>query len=365
MAKTVLAVLTAFIISFTILCTGLFLYHDSFQDGKWFIQPTDKILNQKNFYSQVSDIEQKKIFLIGSSQVEPLNTNYIHADLLENGLNFTVYNLGIGGDVPKDRVKTIDWIISAKPDIVVYGIGDRDFPIYDSSLSDSSTNTLPSMHDTIQNWLLRPLQDLQDSFYFLHSPKLDFLKFTFGGNSTQTGEFRTFFTDPKVYANYLETENWPIANNRTLEIQSQESRLYDIFPLENNVDYNAFNKMLKQLHENKITIIVYVTPQERHRLEKIPYPTQFTSTLNDISQKYPHVPIYSLWDKYADTPVWKDYTHVINNSNKTNRIYSDDIAKMILETSLPNALNLQGFKNNTDYPPKFDYKLEFEQRSLN
>lgn len=310
-------------------------------------------------------MNQKKIFLMGSSQVEPLNTNYIHEDLSRNGLNFTVYNLGVGGDAPKERVKTIDWIISAKPDIVVYGIGDRDFPIYDSALPDSSINTLPSMYDIVQNWIFDPLQRLQDDFFFLRSPKLDFLKFTFGGNSTQTGEFRIFYTNPSVYADYLESEDWPIASNSTLEIQSQESHLYDIFPLEYNVDYIAFKKMLERLHENKITVIVYVTPQERHRLEKIPYPTQLTSTLNDISQEYSYVTIYSLWDRYADMHVWKDYTHVINNSEKTSRIYSDDVAKMILEQVLPNTSNLQGFQNDTDYPPKFDYRLEPIKRALN
>lgn len=309
-------------------------------------------------------MSQKKIFLIGSSQVEPLNTNYIHEDLSKNGLNFTVYNLGIGGDVPKERVKTIDWIISAKPDIVVYGIGDRDFPIYDSALPDKSISALPNVHDATQNLLIDPLQSLQDDFFFLRSPKLDFLKFTFGGNSTQTGEFRIFYTNPNVYADSLENADWPIANNGTLETQSQESHLYDIFPLEYNVDYVAFKKMIEKLHENKITVLVYVTPQERHRLEKIPYPTQFTSTLNDISQEYHYVPIYSLWNRYADMHVWKDYTHVINNAKKTSRIYSDDIAKMILEKVSP-IQNLQGFQNNTDYPPKFDYKLEPIKRALN
>ncbi len=364
MKKIGLAVLAAFVISFLILTTSLFLYHYKFQDGNWELQPTDKILNQKNFYTQVSKIDGKKIFLVGSSQVEPLNPKDIHDDLLSNNLNFTVYNLGIGGDNPKDRVKTIDWIISAKPALVVYGIGDRDFPLYDSMLPDNSLKILPSIADIPENWLLEGVQYLENSFSFLSSPKLDLLTFAFGGNSSQHGHFRVFYTDPTVYANHLENYQWPIASNSTLESQSQESRLYDIFPLEKNVDYIAFEKMLKKLHENKIPVIVYITPQERYRLEKIPYPEQFTSLLNKISQEYPEVPIYSLWDKYADMSFWKDYTHVVNNSKKTSRVYSDDVAKMILGNFFTNSTILQGFQNDTRYPPKFDYSLEPYKEAL-
>lgn len=358
--KICLAVLIAFIISFSILSMSLFLYHYKLENGKWVLKPTSSILNQKNFYSQVSNIEKKKIFLIGSSQVEPLNTNLIQEDLKKNNLNFSVYNLGIGGDVPKERVKTIDWIISAKPSIVVYGIGDRDFPSYDSPGLNSQVNLLPNVHFTIQNWLFEQLGTLQDDFFFLNSPKLDLLTSVFGGNA-QSGGFRVFFPNPNVYAIYLDSTEWPIANDTTLEIQSQQSRLFEIFPLEKNVDYIAFKKMLQQFHDNKITVIIYVTPQERYRLEKIPYPVEFTAALNDISKEYSDVPIYSLWDKYADMHIWKDYTHVINNSKKTGRIYSDDVAKMIIQnfpTHMPQRLN------ETGYPPKFNYELESHQGAL-
>jgi len=359
--KIVVAVLLAFIISFSILSLSLFLYHYKLENGRWILQPTTSILNQKNFYSQVSNVNQKKIFLIGSSQVEPLNTNFIQEDLQKNNLNFSVYNLGIGGDVPKERVKTLDWIIAAKPSIVVYGIGDRDFPAYDSPGSNSQINLLPNVHFTIQNELFGQFGNFQNDLFFLNSPKLDFLTSIFG--NSQSGGFRMFFPNPNVYATYLDSIDWPIANDTTLKIQSQQSHLFDIFPLEKNVDYIAFKKMLRQFQDNKITVIVYVTPQERYRLEKISYPVQFTSALNGISQEYPDIPIYSLWDKYASMHIWKDYTHVINNSKKTSRVYSDDVAKMIIE-NVPSYENSQGLYNKTDSPPKFNYKLESHQEAL-
>lgn len=358
--KIVLAVLVAFIISFSILSVSLFLYHYKLENGNWVLKPTTSILNQKNFYSQVSNIDKKKIFLIGSSQVEPLNTNIIQEDLLKNNLNFSVYNLGVGGDVPKARVKTLDWIISAKPSIVVYGIGDRDFPAFDTPGLNNQINLLPNVHFTLQNWLFDEFGKFQDSLFFLDSPKLDFLTSIFG--NSQSGGFRVFFSNPNIYAKYLDSTDWPVANDTTLKIQSQQSRLFDIFPLEKNIDYISFKKMLQQFHDNKITVIVYVTPQERYRLEKIPYPVQFTAALNGISQEYPDIPVYSLWDKYADMHIWKDYTHVINNSNKSSRIYSDDVAKMIIENT-PLSANSQ-VDNETQHLPRFNYKLESHQEAL-
>ncbi len=355
--KVTFSILIAFIISFSVLSLSLFLYHYRLEDGKWVLQASDSMLNQENFYSQVSNVNQKKIFLIGSSQVEPLDTNIIRDDLLRNNLNFTVYNLGIGGDIPKNRVKTIDWIISAKPAIVVYGIAERDLPTYDSAASDKQIDLIQSL-PLIQSWIPEE-QKFQDDFFFLHAPKLDLLTFLFGNNTLQ---YRPFYLNPNKFARYLESQKWPVANDTTLEIQSQQSRKYLIFPLEKNVDFISLKTMIKKLHENKIDVILYITPQDRHRLEKIPYPVQFTYALKNITKEYPYLPIYSLWDRYEDMHIWKDYTHVVNNSPKFFRLYSDDIAKMILEETPSNSMNSQ--LNNTDYPPKFDYALDKYQRAL-
>src|SRR5262249_45468462 len=148
---------------------------------------------------------------------------------LRNNLNFTVYNLGIGGDVPKNRVKTIDWIISAKPAIVVYGIAERDLPTYDSAASDKQIDLIQSL-PMIQSWIPEE-QKFQDDFFFLHAPKLDLLTFLFGNNTLQ---YRPFYLNPNKFARYLESQKWPVANDTTLEIESQQSRKYLIFPLEKN-----------------------------------------------------------------------------------------------------------------------------------
>jgi hypothetical protein len=47
--------------------------------------------------------------------------------LQSNVGNFEVYNLSIGADTPKERIVSLNNIIESKPEIIVYGIGYRDF----------------------------------------------------------------------------------------------------------------------------------------------------------------------------------------------------------------------------------------------
>jgi len=52
----------------------------------------------------------------------------------------------------------------------------------------------------------------------------------------------------------------------------------------------------------------------------------FTSVLDDISDEF-EVPVYHLYDKYADMNIWTDFTHI--SLNKTAIIYTSDLAQII------------------------------------
>jgi hypothetical protein len=284
----------------------------------------------EEIYLQKFPVDQKKIFLIGSSQIQPLNPKYIHDDLLKNGLNYTVYNLGIGGDLPKSRMQTVDSIISTNPAMVVFGIGDRDFRIVDSSVTDANqVNLLPNLHDIIGNWLNPQLENFQGGFYFLQSPKLDLLTLIFGASYTHKGVNLLYFDNPDAYAEHFEKNYWPIANDATLKKQSEHYGLEKLLPLENNENFIAFEKMIKKLRDKKIPVVIFVVPQQKYRLEVISNVSPFNLALKNISQKYPDVPIYSLWDRYANLHIWEDISHIVNNAKNTTRLYSDDVAKII------------------------------------
>ena len=71
--------------------------------------------------------EGDRLFIIGASSVYPLNSSHISETLLKNKLKFEVFNLADMSDTPSHRLKSIDHLISLKPNVVVYGIQITDF----------------------------------------------------------------------------------------------------------------------------------------------------------------------------------------------------------------------------------------------
>ena len=115
--KITLTVLVAFSFSFSL----LILILDRVEPQ---LAPLDF---QKKFYFNSLETEKKKIFIIGSSQAHRVNATYIQNYLSELGKDYAVYNLAIHADMPQRRLQTIDYIIDANPEIVVYGTGFRDY----------------------------------------------------------------------------------------------------------------------------------------------------------------------------------------------------------------------------------------------
>jgi len=85
------------------------------------------IVEQEKFYLQDFSSYHKKIFLLGTSHVMPLNSTFIQEKISSEKNDFLVYNLSIGSSEPKDRIKTLELILAAEPEIIVYGIAERDF----------------------------------------------------------------------------------------------------------------------------------------------------------------------------------------------------------------------------------------------
>ena len=111
--KTTFFVFIAFVFS-----VSIFLFIMS-------IAPDYKYLEQKEFYSQ--DLPGEKIFIFGSSQIYALNPVNISNHLLEKGHSYTVYNLGQGSSDAEEQLRTIDFVISQEPKVVVYGIAYQTF----------------------------------------------------------------------------------------------------------------------------------------------------------------------------------------------------------------------------------------------
>ena len=131
--KIVFYVFIAFLISFFI------LYFFQF----WSKSHIEIFKLENNFFSSNFDTHDKKIFIIGSSEVGMLNATYINVNLSTPG--YTVHNLAIPSDTPSQRLNSIEQIILLKPQLVVYGVGYRDF---------SDKNTLIKSENSPENKLL-------------------------------------------------------------------------------------------------------------------------------------------------------------------------------------------------------------------
>jgi hypothetical protein len=354
MRKVTLTILAAFIISFSILSTSLFLYHYKVQDGNWMPNGNDIKTKQIAFFSKKFPVNQKSIFIIGSSQVQPINPYLIQKDLLANRLNYTVYNLGIVEDTPQSRLNTLNEILLVKPSIVVYGLGDRELAIQSSTSAGSQVNELPNPHDLIAESINNQINFL-DEFNFLSSPELDILTLAFGSNYTNNLRGNDFTPDPMAWARDENFQyNWlRTINDATILEEGAKSGggLSTMLPLENNENLKAFKKIIGKLLENKISVIIFIVPQEKFHLKNIPDVEPFNLVLRNISQTYPDVPIYSLWTKYANLQIWHDWYHVAKNYRNTTRIYSDDVAKMIFQnlTKITNNQEFQYLPQSTIY----------------
>ena len=114
---TVLGVLISFIMAFLFLVLILNNFH-----GENYLSIEEQI-----FYSQNFNQNEKKIFILGASPVNAINSNIVNSILHDTNINFKTYNLGKGSDDPDKRIDSLDLIIDSKPELVLYGIGYRDF----------------------------------------------------------------------------------------------------------------------------------------------------------------------------------------------------------------------------------------------
>lgn len=329
-------VLISFLIAFSILVIVLYPNYEKAPDlnTETVLSPSKLDAAQKKFYSQYFDPNEKKIFIVGSSFVVALDSIYIDEYLLKNNQNYHTYNLAITDDQPIKRLNTIDMIINAKPKIVVYGIGVRDFLDQNKTKELPLNERFPDPHAIFTGLFLSLENYFNYDLDFLKSPRLGITKII--GNAGDVLPERSkpvlhplnhplyFFIDSKLYDTRIATD---------VQLQSQRQIPYvpyDLDPPDRNKNLIALKKTIHELRKNDINVVVFVTPYNKYHIDQITnYETEsFNSILQNISSES-NITIYSLYDKYSDLPIWRDIDHI--TGNKTGTIYSEDIAKIILK----------------------------------
>ncbi len=289
---------------------------------------------ENTFYPEL-DSDTKKIFLIGSSHVGRLNQTYIQEHLSNNDKDYEVYNLAYPAETPRKRLLYLDSVIAAKPDLIVYGVGYRDF-IQEPIQSDSILLgiTLPNPNKDFKYGVRSIGYFLNYDFDNFRSPQLIFrylVRDIFDSNDKQ--DTASVYTKTKPFYPYDKTET--IILNDTQLQKTEGSYIFDktFLPFyDHNPDAYALSQILEKLKKNDIKVIIFSTPHVKFYSDNMP-PDPKNAFDNILKRFSEHVSVYLLRDKYIDLPVWSDAQHIAINTKSL--IYSSDIAEIILNEVEP------------------------------
>jgi len=291
------------------------------------------------FYSQNFDPTQKKIYLVGASQVHRINATLVENYISQTEKDYKIFNLGIPGDTPARRNNDLEKMIQTNPVMVVYGLTFRDFQSF-------GKNEIP-ITDVIA--ATKPVDGLPEPWELLYDTKtldniIDFSNF----NNPQVTTLKLFehLTNPaSISEKKPDLENTPfskyepsmskIKNQEQIEIDYKHKLLRSLIfsgygTDEKDLDATTLKKIIAELKKNKIQVVLFSIPYPKYYLDGVEKSEIeiFTSILDEISNEF-DVKVYHFYDKYPGMNIWADVLHV--SLNKTSTIYSSDIAKIILQ----------------------------------
>ena len=317
MKKLLSIILFSFLLSFSIFLVLIQIFYQE--------QEIALIEDEKNYYSSIKEIDHK-IFLVGGSHMSAINPFFIEEFLGENNEEYEVFNLSKMANRPLREIKNIDLLISAGPEIVVYGISARDFAAIQSINKPTvkSNQPLPDPSLFFKNWLNiqnSELLILQPDF----SPKLITLKELRGKivNSQDYIKAPFFRFDYKRDFNVMVDEK--------LQVQAiRDAKPVEITSIDKNQDLLSLKKIITHLQENNIKIILFTTPQHKYVYDLVATSEKqaFEKIIVEL-EKSNNLEIYRFTEKYSDLEIWRNPTHIVVSNSVS--IFSDDIAKLILK----------------------------------
>ena len=343
--KTSIAASIALLVSFTMLF--VYLTYGA-------ANPVD-VSNQK-FSFAGADSGEKRVFLLGSSYVERLNSSYIKQYLSENGLQqFQVYNIAKNGaGNPSQQIQYLEPMVSAHPTVIVYGLGFRELgykpytnnvpscaPGGSTPFAGNTTNTsfsTPSVQDAAL-YLQKIMPVKIDYFSNLADPKhvtVDLLKSYFEENITSNTEVSAVAatgnnSSPGTINQNLFEKREPIFVNIVSldEINKPLGYTVHVCPEDMNNELTKLSEMVSTFKKNNINVILYVPPFSQSYLNAVGNDGihTFLSALGTFASEN-NLKLYDLHDKYVTLNIWADAQHVAQNPKVV--IYSDDIAKIVL-----------------------------------
>jgi len=288
--------------------------------------------------SHLSDKDKTKklIYFVGSSQVNRLNTTFIHEWVSNSNSDYEVYNVSLPSDVPVRRLSVLNYLICDQPDLVVYGIAYRDFSknaignkkFLGTPDKDYNLNILPDPQRFFQNILA-------ENFDSKINPKLFTLNFLKNLNKGNLESKESFLIQNDTRQIFVITKNDTFAeygieelkSNKEFVLKAEQFSKIDSYAYEKNL--LALKKIIEILEDKDIKVILFTVPHSKLILDNISSSDYqlFNSTMQEFAED--GIKVYDLLDRYALLPLWTDSYHV--TQSKSGLIYSEDITRIILE----------------------------------
>ena len=293
---------------------------------------TDQNLKMNEFFLDFEN-DQKSIFLIGSSHVARFNHTYIQEEINSEKKEYTIFNLSINGDYPKNRLNSIMNIISLNPDLVLYGISHWEFA---DEILKSELSKPKSIFPDPSIYLKKTIQNFEEIF------DIDFVKWNYAKSLTINLIKNTIGIDDVNESVDLSVENLPfnqlrksnidVLDNLSLKrnFESNTSQIEKIYSNHENV--LALKQMIDIFQQNNIPVILFSSPVSDIYLNSISNDDQkiFEDILNEISTNQ-NIEIILLHDKFRHDSIWNDPNHIAYNP-KSNIVYDEIIS--IIENNL-------------------------------
>lgn len=283
---------------------------------------------QEEFFLRKFDVTEEKIFIIGSSYTQALNTTEINSKLKSICANCQVYNLSIQGDTLDKRSKIVDLIIFAKPKLIIYGISESDFADFKNSEFENAPFILPD----IKNLVISQINPVK---YF------KFLEFPSSPKDKTWNVIRQINKGDSIHDKFTPYPNSPfltILNASTisvseLELKSLASNIQSLGIIKepsSNEKLNFFKDMINKIQKNDIKIVLFVVPLHDYVISKQSddYRNAFDMIKSHMINSS-NIPIYPRISSYSKMPIWHDLYHI--SVNDQSLVYSEDILKIILE----------------------------------
>lgn len=334
---TVISTIIAFTLSFFLL---IFIVN-GFTESNYISSLENKFYNQ-NF------VNEKKIFILGASPMNAINPIIVNDAIQLTHPQFKVYNLAKGSDDPEKRKSSLDLIIKSKPDIVLYGIGYRDFQQKVPARIDeikTVESILPNPKEFVEKLILANLNFYSHNLDFFKNPKLStlqFLKEIYDRKNVETSKSNNIITD----------ENYPlrtpeqVSSKYIMKSDEQLKKLgdelkptferYGIELMHKNRMYLSLQEIIETLEKNNIKVIIFTYPHHKYYLENIPDEdsVRFDNIIYELEREN-NISIKLLHNEYSNKKNWADLIHIYYNyeldeNNEDSISYSNDIANLIL-----------------------------------